>query len=81
MFRWYNERMAITYPNEQEDNIFKITNGHLDELKDIQRAYGIDSEAKTLGFLIAVVKEAKGSPITISGKTIEPSKEIKKNDG
>ena len=68
--------MAITYPDER-DNVFEITNGHLNQLQEIQRVYGIDGEAKTLAFVIAAINAAEGLPITINGKTIQPSEEIK----
>ena len=69
--------MAINYL-ENRDNAFEIINGHLTQLREIQKEYGISNEARTLAFLIAVGIEAKGKPITIDGKIIAPSDEIKK---
>ena len=69
--------MAINY-FEDKENVFEITNSHLDQLKVVQKAYGIDDEARTLAFLLAVGREAEGSPIQIHGKIIQPLKKNKK---
>ena len=68
--------MAINY--KDEEGVFEITNGHLDGLREISNQYKIDGEAKTLAFLIGVIREAKGRPITINGKSFEPSPDIKR---
>ena len=71
--------MAITYKGaENTSGEFEITNGHFEQLKEIAKQYDIDGEAKTLAFLIALGNEAKGKPIVINGKNIEPSEDIKK---
>ena len=70
--------MAINYINENNDDItVKITNSHFAQLKEIRQAYGIDCEVSALAFVIGVVSEAKGNPITIGDKALKPSDDIK----
>ena len=70
--------MAIAYPDKEKDNVFEISNGHLEKLRGVQKAYNIESDAKTLSFLIAVGSEAKGEPIKIKGRSLAPSDAIKR---
>ena len=68
--------MSIKYFGEKE-NVFEITGKNWRELQKVMKKYDIHSEAKTLGFLIAVGLQGDGEPFRIDGNKIEPSDEIR----
>ena len=74
--------MAINFIKDTENSSkIEITNGHLQQLKEITDSYKIDGEAKTLGFLITVMHKAQGTPIIVGDKTFQPAKEIQRENG
>ena len=80
-YKYKKEFMAINFIEEKETSLkVEINNSHLKRLKEITDSYGIDGEAKTLGFLISVIDEVKGKPITIGDRIFQPAEEIKKKN-
>ncbi|MFA5127929.1 MAG: hypothetical protein WC457_02930 [Patescibacteria group bacterium] len=56
----------------------EMDNGHVQALEKIVRDYDLIGNEDALGFVLSVISQANGSPISINGNALIPSENIKK---
>lgn len=69
--------MAIEIKKETEKVNISITNGHLEALNKVVKAYGLKSEKEAISFMLAITSQANGKPIEIGDDKYLPSESLK----
>ena len=69
--------MAIQVNKDVEKIVLTLDNGHKEALDKIVKDFDILNEEKAIGFMLSVLTEADGQPITIDGSKYSPSDSIK----
>lgn len=70
--------MSINVREESGKLVVDMDNGHVQALKKIVQDYNLLGEKEALGFILSVISQANGGPISINGNALIPSENIKK---
>lgn len=68
----------ITINHKDHKIIIELDNGHVAALKKIVADYGLKGETEAINFMLSIISDADGKPISNGKGSFLPSEKLKK---